>query len=133
MSHSLQLLLIASVCTAGACVDPVDDASTAETQDAVLASCRGRSDGLFDCSNLVGARIFASKSQGSAVIDHLRTNPSFFFCRSEGDPSGGGPHPDRWAKTVGDDHGRTGWVRDIDIASETNPLPVCGVPPGGGL
>lgn len=89
MSHSLHLLLIASLCTAGACVDPVEDASTAETQEAVLASCRRRTDGFFDCSNLVGAQIFASRSQRSTVIDHLRTNPSFFFCRSEGDPSGG--------------------------------------------
>ena len=59
------------------------------------------------------------------MIDHLRTNPSWFVCRAEAGFSDGGTHPNRWEWTQGDDAGRWGWVRDIDIASETNPMALC--------
>ena len=57
--------------------------------------------------------------------DTLRSNPSWFQCRDDRSYSGGGPHPNRWLLTQGDDHGNWGWVRDIDIVNETNSLPRC--------
>jgi hypothetical protein len=58
-------------------------------------------------------------------VDTLKTNPSVFRCRVEGAFSGGGPHPYGWERTQGDVTHAWGYVRDIDIASETNILPPC--------
>lgn len=83
-----------------------------------------QSGGKWWCHNLVGAPLLEPET--GAVIDHLRTNPSVFVCRQEGNShGGGGPHPNRWLWTQGDDHGRWGWVKDTDVASETDSLPVC--------
>ncbi|MQA96636.1 MAG: hypothetical protein GEV11_19050 [Streptosporangiales bacterium] len=77
------------------------------------------------CANRVGAPIY-SRGTNPTVIDRLRTNPSWFNCRKEGQSTGGGgPHPNRWVWTQGDDFGRWGWVKDSDIADETNPIRVC--------
>jgi hypothetical protein len=76
------------------------------------------------CNNRV-APVFRDPNASSPRVDTLRTNPSIFKCRIEGGPSGGGPHPHRWERTQGDDFGAFGYVRDIDIFSETNILPPC--------
>lgn len=44
----------------------------------------------------------------STQIDTLRTTYSYFLCWSTGQAHAGGNYT--WYKTVGDDHGRTGWV-----------------------
>jgi hypothetical protein len=86
-------------------------------------ACTRRSDGKFNCFNRVPSRLFLGST--TTVVDNLRTNPSWFVCRAEGEFSGGGPHPTRWVWTQGDDFGNWGWARDIDIASETNPITPC--------
>ena len=89
---------------------------------------RGHRNALFwfhkwKCNNRV-APVYRDPNTTHRV-DTLRTNPSIFRCRVEGAFSGGGPHPYRWARTQGDDVGAWGYVRDIDIISETNSLPPC--------
>lgn len=96
--------------------------STEPAAALAAAPCRKRADGKWTCFNRVPARIYDSAYR---VIDNLRTNPSWFVCRAEGGYSGGGSHPNRWVWTQGDDVGRWGWVRDIDIASETDPIRSC--------
>ncbi|QBI55599.1 hypothetical protein [Streptomonospora litoralis] len=54
----------------------------------------------------------------------MNTNPSWFECKIDGQAYIGGPHPTRWEMTVAD-NGKLGWMKDTDIASETNPLPDC--------
>ena len=105
---------------------PMGIAVTKETPSDVslaAAPCTRRNDGKYTCVNRVPSPIFQAST--GVHIDNLRTNPSWFVCRAEAGFSGGGPHPTRWEWTQGDDAGAWGWVRDIDIASETNPMAAC--------
>lgn len=82
----------------------------------------------FWCNVVPGAAVHDNIYYDS-VVDHLRTNPSYFFCRNDhgrfnGDTNG--PHPYRWISTVGDDYGQGGWVSDKDIYSETDSISTCG-------
>jgi hypothetical protein len=99
-------------------------APTSRQAKSAAASPCWYSGGNWWCNNRVPTLIYASSGE---VIDRLWTNPSWFICRSDNGGHVGGPHPNRWEWTQGDDHGLWGWVKDIDIASETNPLPVCSV------
>jgi len=74
------------------------------------------------CNNIVGAPLFNTAWQ---VVDYMYTNPSWFICRAEGGRNNNGPHPNRWVWTQGDAYGAWGWMRDGDIYSETNSLPIC--------
>ncbi|WP_093588780.1 hypothetical protein [Lentzea waywayandensis] len=59
-------------------------------------------------------------------VGRLLTSPSWFKCRYEGDPTGGGgPHPNRWIYTQADTTANWGFVKDSDVISETNTLPTC--------
>ncbi|MFD7102865.1 hypothetical protein [Streptomyces celluloflavus] len=80
----------------------------------------------FWCNNRSGAPVF-SDIHGSRIVGYMYTNPSWFGCRSEGDPTGGGgPHPNRWVITTAD-NGAAGVMKDSDIISETDSLPACGI------
>jgi hypothetical protein len=130
MSHSLRVVIAGCLVVVPACVDtgeevPTDisvESGAVQEPPGGFPSCVKRSDGRYTCSNRVPAAIV---NRSDRRIDMLRTNPSWFVCRTEANASGGGPHPTRWVYTQGDDAGAWGWVRDIDIASETNPLPTC--------
>lgn len=82
-----------------------------------------QSGGKWWCNNKVGAPVgFVGDSQ---VDGYMYSNPSWFVCRQEGNPTGGGgPHPNRWVWTTAD-NGAKGWMKDSDIISETNSLPRC--------
>jgi hypothetical protein len=55
----------------------------------------------------------------------MNSNPSWFDCRLDADPTGGGgPHPNRWLLTTAD-NGKRGWMKDSDIFSETDPVRAC--------
>ncbi|WP_394829485.1 hypothetical protein [Pendulispora albinea] len=95
-------------------------ASSQQNVEAAAAPC-WQSGGKWWCNNRVPTYLY----QNDARVDQLNTNPSWFYCRKEAGSSGGGPHPNRWIKTIGDVAGVVGYARDIDIASETNSLPVC--------
>lgn len=81
--------------------------------------------GKWRCENRAPALLFTTRSQSSHALDTMRSTISIFRCKAEGGFSGGGVHPNRWACTQGDDQKKFGWMRDIDIASETDPLPDC--------
>jgi hypothetical protein len=81
------------------------------------------------CSVSVGAPVVDS-IYGGPIVDHLRSNPSWFECWTDQGIFNGetrGPHPWRWVSTVGDDNGHGGWVSDAYIQSETNSIPNCGM------
>jgi hypothetical protein len=55
----------------------------------------------------------------------MYSNPSWFECRIEHVPTGGGgPHSKPWIWTQAD-NGAWGWMKDSAIYSETNSLPTC--------
>ena len=58
------------------------------------------------------------------VVGTMNTNPSWFFCKMDNQAWVGGPHPNRWIKTVAD-NGKLGWMKDTAIFSETDPLRDC--------
>jgi len=99
---------------------PTAQAATQTTKAA--ANCKASGDRYY-CHNRAGAPVY-SRGDHPVVIDHLRTTYSWFVCRKEGAKNNNSPqHPTRWEWTKGDDHGKWGWVKDGDIADETNPLP----------
>jgi hypothetical protein len=151
MSYSLRMVMVGCVVTASAsaCLDASDELTSGPRDDegatlvapagvptGVVATkdlagdvslaagpCSRRSDGRYNCVNRVPSPIYGPGT--TTVIDHLWSNPSWFVCRTEGGFSGGGTHQNRWEWTQGDENGAWGWVRDIDIASETDPMAQC--------
>ncbi|MFF0741759.1 hypothetical protein ACFYVL_15285 [Streptomyces sp. NPDC004111] len=81
------------------------------------------SGGKWWCDNKRGAAVWAADSV--TVVGYMNSNPSWFDCRLEADPTGGGgPHPNRWLLTTAD-NGKRGWMKDSDVYSETNTVPAC--------
>ncbi|MFI1302793.1 hypothetical protein [Streptomyces sioyaensis] len=74
------------------------------------------------CNNRSGAPVY--KPGSTTVVGYMNSNPSWFVCRSDNGGHVGGPHPNRWEWTQAD-NGAWGWMKDTDISSETDPLPVC--------
>jgi len=130
------------LCVLSACAASVDDEtdtlSAAEdvepTASPLTESCwPGTVSGMkvHYCHNRSNAAVLNSAERGAPVVDRLKTNPSWFVCRLERGPhGGGGPHPNRWLYTQGDavnpqhEH-KYGWVADTDVASETNSVERC--------
>lgn len=81
----------------------------------------------YTCNNVQGANVHELVDGATHVIDHLRTNPSWFACRADftDRPNGSSVHPYRWLWTQGDDNGEWGWVSDGDVISETNTVEPC--------
>jgi hypothetical protein len=146
MSYSLRVVIAGCLAAAPACIDaspaaqgagddvgneamleqpmtvPTDVEGNSRPDEGGTSSCKKRVDGRYTCVNRVNSTIVNRSDQR---VDMLRSNPSWFVCRTEANFSGGGLHPFRWAYTQGDDVGNWGWVRDIDIRSETDPMPPC--------
>jgi hypothetical protein len=76
-------------------------------------TCSVHADGKLYCGNTTGAAIHASMTAASAVVDHLRSNPSWFDCWSTGELHAGGNTT--WYHTEGDDNGALGWVPAVDL------------------
>jgi hypothetical protein len=86
-------------------------------------SCSVHDDGRLWCTNAAAAPIHASATNGSGVVDRLRTTKSWFDCWTTGDLHGGGNRT--WYHTQGDDAGRWGYVPAVDLntpdAFDANP------------
>ncbi|GHH36442.1 hypothetical protein [Streptomyces candidus] len=81
------------------------------------------SSGKWWCNNKRGAAVWAADSV--TIVGYMHSNPSWFTCRLDADPTGGGgPHPNRWLLTKAD-NGRVGWMKDSDVYSETDPVRPC--------
>ncbi|MFI6056390.1 hypothetical protein ACIBCO_40845 [Streptomyces violascens] len=76
------------------------------------------------CNNVSGAGVYINNNGQAQYVGTMYSNPSWFTCRSDAGGYVGGPHPYRWEWTQAD-NGAWGWMKDTDIYSETNPLPVC--------
>lgn len=83
------------------------------------------------CENVSGAPVFGSVGNNhlypnpDQVVGYMNSNPSWFYCKMDDQAYVGGPHPTRWLRTVAD-NGASGWMRDTDIYSETDPVRDCG-------
>ncbi|MFF4189218.1 hypothetical protein ACFYZ9_39120 [Streptomyces sp. NPDC001691] len=76
------------------------------------------------CNNASGAGVYINNNGQAQYVGTMYSNPSWFTCRSDDGGYVGGPHPYRWEWTQAD-NGAWGWMKDTDISSETDPLPVC--------
>lgn len=82
------------------------------------------------CNNVPGAPVYGiignnhSYPDPSVVVGYMNSNPSWFYCKLDGQAWVGGPHPTRWLMTVAD-NGRLGFMKDTAISSETDPVRNC--------
>lgn len=82
------------------------------------------------CENVPGAPVYGWIGNNNIypdpdrVVGYMYSNPSWFYCKMDGQAWVGGPHPTRWLMTVAD-NGELGFMKDTAIYSETNPLPDC--------
>lgn len=88
---------------------------------------RGETDWI--CQNRYGAPLYDLEKK-KTVVSHMYTTTSWFICRTDSGPYVGGPHPYRWVLTQGDtqENGSAdgyGYMKDTDIASETDPITDC--------
>ncbi|NXY95058.1 hypothetical protein HYE82_11775 [Streptomyces sp. BR123] len=79
--------------------------------------------GRWYCENVYGAPVYQSR-YGGEIVGYMYTTTSWFECRTDYGDYVGGPHPNRWLWTQAD-NGKWGYMRDIDVYSETDPLPTC--------
>jgi hypothetical protein len=100
-------------------------ALVAATPASAAAGC-WHSNSRWWCQNRYGAGVYDLSWDGTTyLVGHMYSTTSWFDCRDETTPAWvGGPHPYRWVFTKAD-NGEVGWMKDSDIISETNPLPVC--------
>jgi cell wall-associated NlpC family hydrolase len=82
-----------------------------------------------------GVPIYSTTSTTSTIVDHLHTggNVNWFYCQQNGGTAtAGGYTSSNWAKTIGDDHGSTGYVPAVYFSGAQNywyGLGACGTPP----
>lgn len=93
--------------------------------------CWSHADGIrYWCENVSGAAVYGSIGNSrlypnpNAVVGTMHSNPSWFYCKLDGQAHVGGPHPTRWLRTVAD-NGQYGWMKDTAIYSETDPVRDC--------
>ncbi len=70
-----------------------------------------------------GAPVYSTTSTSSTVVDHLHTagDGNWFYCQQNGGTAtASGYTSSNWAKTIGDDHGATGWVPAVYFAGSQN-------------
>lgn len=80
--------------------------------------------GHWYCDNVHGAPVYYAPTPTFGIAGYMFTRPSWFICRTDKGGYVGGPHPNRWLFTVAD-NGKSGYMADTDIYSETDPVPVC--------
>ncbi|WP_327657853.1 hypothetical protein [Streptomyces sp. NBC_00483] len=82
------------------------------------------------CHNVAGAPVYGTIGNNhlypdpGRVVGYMNSNPSWFYCKMDGQDWVGGPHPTRWLMTVAD-NGQLGFMKDTDIYSETDPVRDC--------
>ncbi|MEU0036552.1 MULTISPECIES: hypothetical protein [unclassified Streptomyces] len=82
------------------------------------------------CNNVSGAAVYGiignnhSYPDPDKIVGHMYSNPSWFYCKEDGQAWVGGPHPTRWLMTVAD-NGQLGFMKDTAIYSETDPVQNC--------
>lgn len=103
---SIRRTIAATAATAAAAV-VLAQPGTAHASE--MKICGVFSDGLLRCQNAAPTSVrSAPYITDSWQVDTLRTTYSWFICWRSGELHSGGNHT--WYKTVGDDHGATGWV-----------------------
>jgi hypothetical protein len=75
----------------------------------------GGGDGKLYVSNVAGAAIRSTPSNGAPIVNHLRTTDSWFDCWTTGDRHAGGNTT--WYHTLGDDNGNWGFVAANDLST----------------
>ncbi|MFI7388480.1 hypothetical protein [Streptomyces sp. NPDC049813] len=105
-------------------------AATAPSAQAAT-NCSPDSDGIrWYCNNVSGAPVYGiignnhSYPDPNTIVGRMYSNPSWFYCKLDGQAWVGGPHPTRWLMTVAD-NGQLGFMKDTAIYSETNPVRNC--------
>jgi hypothetical protein len=82
------------------------------------------------CNNVSGAPVYGTVGDNhiypdpTTTVGYMYSNPSWFFCKMDGQAWVGGPHPTRWLMTVAD-NGRLGFMKDTAISSETDSVRDC--------
>src|SRR5262249_48628023 len=76
-------------------------------------NCDVHTDGKLYCGNSAGAPLSASPTNGSAVVNYLRSTNSWFTCWATGDVHAGGNTT--WYFTEGDDNDSWGYVPAVDL------------------
>lgn len=113
--------------------------SPASASDACTSGHNAAGQAVYYCGVWLpsgGVPVYASTSQGSTVIDHLHTGgtANWFFCsQSGGTATASGYTSTSWARTIGDDHGATGYVPAVYFSGAENywyGLPACSTPSG---
>ncbi|CAL9371442.1 hypothetical protein SUDANB126_00886 [Streptomyces sp. enrichment culture] len=106
-------------------------AAPAASAASAAGDCWPDGDGIRHwCENVSGAPVYGSIGNSrlypnpDETVGIMYSNPSWFYCKVDGQAYVGGPHPTRWLMTVAD-NGRLGWMKDTAIYSETNPVRNC--------
>lgn len=91
--------------------------ATAASADA----CSGNSSGMR-CGNIAPAEIYDRPAYRNArIVNHLRSNPSWFKCWVSGEYTGGGNTI--WYYTYGDDNSHWGYVPAVKVYTDIDPAP----------
>ncbi|MDX2530929.1 hypothetical protein [Streptomyces europaeiscabiei] len=105
--------------------------TVASPSASAASGCWSHADGnKYWCENVSGAPVYGSIGNSrlypnpNAVVGTMYSNPSWFYCKLDGQAHVGGPHPTRWLRTVAD-NGQYGWMKDTAIYSETDPVRDC--------
>lgn len=94
------------------------------------SGCWAGSSNKWYCNNVSGAAVYGTIGNNhlypdpDVVVGRMYSNPSWFYCKEDGQAWVGGPHPTRWLMTVAD-NGQLGFMKDTAIYSETDPVPTC--------
>jgi cell wall-associated NlpC family hydrolase len=139
LAHKLMICLSVLCTSLFAVLLPIGSASAS---DGCTAGTSASGQHVYYCGVWLpsgGVPVYASTAAGSAVVDHLHTGgtANWFYCQvSGGTASASGYTSSDWARTVGDDHGATGYVPAVYFSGTENywaGLPACGgssSPPG---
>jgi hypothetical protein len=116
-------LLAATALTVGVAVATAPSAAAA-------SPCWNDGSTKWWCNNVSGAPVYGTVGDNhiypdpNTVVGYMYSNPSWFYCKEDGQAWVGGPHPTRWLMTVAD-NGQLGFMKDTAIYSETDPVLDC--------
>lgn len=79
------------------------------------SACSVQADAKLHCRNKAAAPLRAAPTNGSAIVNRLRTTNSWFDCWTTGDRHAGGNTT--WYHTIGDDNGNAGFVAAVDLST----------------
>ncbi|MEV8376597.1 NlpC/P60 family protein [Kribbella sp. NPDC056861] len=131
-----RILSVLLACLAG--VTAMTIAPTAAQAATCSHGTSGSGQSVYYCPIWVpagGAPVYASTSTGSGIVDHLDSGgtANWFYCKQDGGTASASGYTSKsWAKTVGDDHGATGWVPAVYFSGAENywnGLPNCASAP----